>query len=199
MKHYVHWIVQSTISTIYPQKPFFNQLRYFILGFSSLSENQVNKNLYHELKFRERMEFYWKHTHEHTHEHTLLCRQQARRRNIERTHSWSKHDLKVSSSPYFITDFSTKKTRTEVEIDIRFLRFVSNIQMGSATEILPRSLYANSIWNAKVSTRASNLQSWRQTVSIRLVVRCSFCSQYWLRRPLQAVTRLKHGKIYSVV
>lgn len=66
--------------------------------------------------------------------------------------------------------------------------------MGSATEILPRSLYANSIWNAKVSTRASNLQSWRQTVSIRLVVRCSFCSQYWLRRPLQTATRFKTWK-----
>lgn len=32
----------------------------------------------------------------------------------------------------------------------------------------------------KVSTRAPNLQSWRQTVSIRLVASCSSRSQYWL-------------------
>lgn len=43
----------------------------------------------------------------------------------------------------------------------------------------------------KVSTRAQNLQSWTQTVSIRLVARCSFWCQYWLGRAGGAWTVLR--------
>lgn len=47
----------------------------------------------------------------------------------------------------------------------------------------------------KVSTRAPNLQSWRQTVSIRLVASCSSWSQYWLSLALRSS---RHSQLLPV-